>query len=233
MKKIILTIKWHFFWWFNYFVLTYLLQKKGLLNDRKYDLEQWGSVYGGWYIPYKLLKKNWTYYLVGVGDDISFDLRLVERVGAKVHLFDPTPESIQFMKQYEENKKIKFYKWGIWNKNTTMNFASPMESSWTSYSLVDLQGTGEHTFKAKCKRIKTVMKNLKHKNLNLLKMDISGAEYEVLEDLFASDIYPNVLLVEFDQPAPVLKTYKTILTIIDQGYDLATKSMWDFTFIKK
>jgi hypothetical protein len=64
-------------------------------------------------------------------------------------------------------------------------------------------------------------------------MDISGAEYEVIEDLFASKIYPDVLLVEFDQPASVLKTYKAILSIIDNGYDLATKSMWDFTFIKK
>lgn len=233
MSGLWLRIKWHFFWWFNYFALTFWLQRRGVFADDAYQLEQWGSQYGGWYVPYNLLKKNWVYYCVGVGQDISFDLRLTERAGATVHMFDPTPASKEFVKQYASNKKLKFHPVGIWNKDATMSFAPPLNEGWTSHSIVDLQGTKGVAFKAKCKRLKTVMKELGHSKIDLLKLDISGAEYEVLEDMFASKIAPKVLLIEFDQPTSVFRTYAMIMRICNQGYDLAIRSMWDFAFIKK
>jgi len=31
-------------------------------------------------------------YSLGIGEDISFDLALIEKYGARVHAFDPTPK---------------------------------------------------------------------------------------------------------------------------------------------
>lgn len=232
LKDVYLKTKWHLSWWANYFVLTLLLSRVTSLNSRKYELERWGSPYGGWYVPHKLIKKSWNYYLVGVGDDISFDLRIVERVGSNVHLFDPTPKSIEYMKRFKDNHKIHFHPIGVWIANENVKFKKPIDSSWTSHSIEDLQGTNEEAFVAQCKRLSAIMEKLGHEKIDLLKLDISGAEYAVLEDMFSSNISPNVLLVEFDQPANVIRTFRSIKNILGNGYELAFRDMWDFVFIK-
>ena len=92
--------------------------------------------------------------------------------------------------------------------------------------------TREHAFKASCNRLTTIMEKLKHKKVDLIKLDIDGAEYLVLNDMLASGIKPKVLLVDFDQPVSVLKTYKMILKILNAGYNLAIRDMWNYTFIR-
>ena len=42
-----------------------------------------------------------------------------------------------------------------------------------------------------------MMRDLGHDHLDVLKMDIEGAEYAVLDDMLQSDILPDQLLVEF------------------------------------
>ncbi|GIS18490.1 MAG: hypothetical protein CM15mP120_04060 [Pseudomonadota bacterium] len=41
------------------------------------------------------------------------------------------------------------------------------------------------------------MRDLGHDHLDVLKMDIEGAEYAVLDDMLQSNILPDQLLVEF------------------------------------
>jgi FkbM family methyltransferase len=225
-------IRWHLTWWFNYFTLSILLKRKINYNERRFELEKWGSIYGGWYIPTKLLKRNWVYYLVGVGDDISFDLSLVDRIGCEVFLFDPTPESFKYVGRFRKIKKIHFYPYGIWDKNESLFFKSPANTQWSSYSIVDLQNTKKNAFLAECRTLKQITNELGHKEIDFLKLDIDGAEYRVLDNLIKSNIRPKVLLVEFDQPVFFLKTYNMILRIIKSGYTLAVRDMWNFTFIK-
>ena len=183
-------------------------------------------------MPTKLLKKNWIYYLVGVGTDISFDLALTKRVGCEAYLFDPTPKAIEFMRGYKTQKQLHFFPYGVWHKDIALDFFAPIEAGWVSHSVVNLQNTPT-SFQAECKRISTLAKQLKHKHVDFLKLDISGAEYAVLEDLLATKNLPEVLLIEFDQPVFVYKTYKMILRLVAAGYDLAVRDMWNFTFVQR
>jgi hypothetical protein len=41
------------------------------------------------------------------------------------------------------------------------------------------------------------MSELGHRSIDILKMDIEGAEYQVLEDVLTSEIRPHQILVEF------------------------------------
>jgi hypothetical protein len=43
------------------------------------DLVRLGSKYGGWIVPATLVRPDSVCYCVGVGEDISFDLALIER----------------------------------------------------------------------------------------------------------------------------------------------------------
>ena len=53
---------------------------------------------GNYYIDLrKKLTENSIVYSLGVGTHIDFDLELSNRFSTTVHLFDPTPESIDFI----------------------------------------------------------------------------------------------------------------------------------------
>src|SRR5207248_3092074 len=58
-------------------------------------------------------------------------------------------------------------------------------------------GDGEAGFRAPVCRLSTAMRELEHTRIDLLKMDVEGAEYAVLQDMLAGGIRPRQLLVEF------------------------------------
>jgi len=47
------------------------------------------------------------------------------------------------------------------------------------------------------KSISSILKELNHSKIDVLKMDIEGSEYDVLEDILTVDIKINQLLIEF------------------------------------
>jgi predicted PolB exonuclease-like 3'-5' exonuclease len=75
--------------------------------------------------------------------------------------------------------------------------------------------------KAPIKRLQTIMKELGHNHIDVLKMDIEGGEYEVIEDMLASSIKPKQLLVEFHHRWAEIgfqKTRKAIQDLHAAGY---------------
>lgn len=57
--------------------------------------------------------------------------------------------------------------------------------------------------------LSSIATRLGHSRIDLLKMDIEGAEYEVLEGLLTSPVKPNQLLVEFHHRFPSIGLEKT------------------------
>jgi hypothetical protein len=41
------------------------------------------------------------------------------------------------------------------------------------------------------------MRKLQHKKIDLMKIDVEGSEYEIVEDMIRSQIKPQQLLIEF------------------------------------
>lgn len=222
------------------------------------DWIKFGTDYGGWPVLNGYLNKNSICYCVGAGEDVSFDIELRENFNCNVVTIDPTPKSIvhfnEIIKNVKNNiptrilsgiEKNNYYKasekildkwvflpYGLWIKNNVQKFYVPKNNEHVSHSIVNLQQTNEF-FKAECKTLKTIIKELKHSNINLLKMDIEGAEHEVIKQIFKDKIYPNILLVEFDQPCKVSKMNKTIELITKNGYDYCIKDGWNFAFLRK
>src|SRR6185369_4693663 len=48
-------------------------------------------------------------YSVGVGTDVSFDLELIGRFGLRVHAFDPTPRSIEWIRKQVLPSEFEFH----------------------------------------------------------------------------------------------------------------------------
>jgi hypothetical protein len=83
------------------------------------------------------------------------------------------------------------------------------------------------------------MKQNRHNYIDLLKMDIEGAEYEVLEDIINAGIPIKQLLIEFHhrfKEIGIEKTIKTVKNIEKYGYKLVyvnQKTGEEYTFIKQ
>jgi hypothetical protein len=63
---------------------------------------------------------------------------------------------------------------------------------------LNLQKTEEY-LSLKVKRLSSLMKELGHPRLDLLKMDIEGAEYKVIESIIQDGIDIRVICVEYDE----------------------------------
>ncbi|HNL39351.1 MAG TPA: FkbM family methyltransferase, partial [Saprospiraceae bacterium] len=89
---------------------------------------------------------------------------------------------------------------GLWNEDTTLRFFAPRNEAYVSHSLVNLQRSEKH-IEVPVKKLGTLMKELGHPRINLLKIDVEGAEYQVLEAMLADNIEVDVLCIEYDETA--------------------------------
>ena len=182
--------------------------------------ERIGSDYGGWAIPVGLLNKNSICYLAGVGEDISFDLGIANKYGCSAFLFDPTPRALvhynQLTKAVAQNVAMRynntevyntsakainclsFVAKGLWGNKETLKFYKPVNDQHVSHSALNLHKTTDY-FEAEADTVTAFMNQFGHKELDLLKLDIEGAEYKVLDSVLENKAKIKVICVEFDE----------------------------------
>jgi FkbM family methyltransferase len=178
-----------------------------------------GTAYGGYEVLPEFVREDAVVYSVGLGEDISFDLGMIERFGCTVHGFDPTPRSLAWLEKQALPERFLVHPFGLAEFDGVARFAPPSNPAYVSHSV--LPGHAGDRIELPVKRLETVMKDLGHERLDVLKIDIEGAEYAVLDDLLASGLLPKQLLVEFHHGmgGVALETTETSLDRLrDAGY---------------
>ena len=159
------------------------------------------KLYGGnhgWVVDYSKLNSNSVVYSVGVGSNIDFDLALIEELKLAVYAFDPTPRSIEWIKKQSLSKSFKFIPVGLGSNDGEMEFFPPRKESSTHFSPIDrYDNLGVETIKAPVKTLKSLAQEFCHQIIDLLKMDIEGAEYDVIDNLEEQGVEINQILIEF------------------------------------
>jgi FkbM family methyltransferase len=197
----------------------------------RFNLVGLGTGEGTWVVPIDLIRPEWICYCVGVGIDASFDIALSE-LGARVFSFDPTPRAIEYMRTLNyDRKRITFQPIGIWKEDRELKFFAPMNRQHTNYSIRDIHGTFEY-FTADCFRVSTIMTKLGHDHLDLLKLDIEGSWYEVLQNIISERIPISVLCVEFDTPTSPFRALSTIRALRSIGFEAVHNHRDNFLFIR-
>jgi FkbM family methyltransferase len=153
-----------------------------------------GSSYGSHTIPAASLNARSVVYSFGIGTDISFDNGLIELAGCNIHAFDPTPRSIAWISQQDADENLIFHGFGLAEKDGSIAFQQPGQASHVSYSRA-IGAKGAQPLPVK--RLGTIMRELGHDHVDLLKLDIEGFEYAVIEDMLANEIHPGCIAVEF------------------------------------
>lgn len=191
------------------------------------DCERLGTEYGGWIIAKGKIREDSVVYAFGVGEDISFDLGLIEKYGITIHGFDPTPKSIRWVRGQNLPEKFIFHEYGIADIDGVLTFHPPANPEHASYSLVEKTSDKNDPVQAPVKRLKTIMDELGHQKVDVLKMDIEGAEYQVIKDMDLAGIRPTQVLVEFHHRFPgvgLRKTKDAVNRLCEIGYGLFSVS---------
>ena len=180
---------------------------------------------GGWWFTPEGLTADSIVYSLGVGDDIDFDLAVIEKYGVLVHAFDPTPSSIDMLDARDLPQQFVFHPWAVAASDGSLTFYPRLKEDGTKsdvmYTMIAEEETVDDAIEVPAYSLSTISEKLGHERIDLVKMDIEGAEYEVLDSLLSWSIKPTQLLVEFHHRFPGIgleKTADIIERLRDAGY---------------
>jgi hypothetical protein len=135
---------------------------------RRADLRRIGTRYGGWSIPSELLNAGSICYCVGCGEDITFDLGLIEQFQCEVFAYDPTPRAVEHVKAHAGDvARYHFSAVGLWDKTERLKFYAPSNPTHVSHSLLNLQNTRDY-IEVPVERLSAIMARNQHSHIAIL-----------------------------------------------------------------
>lgn len=189
--------------------------------QRQRRCESLGSAYGGYSLDPLLVRPDSIVYSLGIGEDISFDLALIERFGVNIEAFDPTPKVQNWLAAQSLPPKFHFHSSGIAGHDGEETFYLPPRTDWISHSIIQARQYARDSVRLPVMKLSTAMRLGGHDRIDILKMDIEGAEYAVIEDIVREKIPVRQLLVEFHHRLSSVGTKKTRRALaLLQGYGM-------------
>ena len=116
------------------FVLTRLAEIRFGQAPQEARLQCFGTKDGRWCCLKTLLNAESVVYSFGVGEDVSFDLGLIDEYGLCVHAFDPTPRSKEYVRDHVDTSRFIFHPFGIGAKSGNLTFVGPQNPLHVSLS---------------------------------------------------------------------------------------------------
>lgn len=198
---------------------------RDLLIRRKVHLplEHYGNRYGDWSVPANYVTKESIVYSFGIGEDASWDLALIQAKNCQVQGFDPTPKSLSWVKNHVLDSRFSIHPWALADLDGTLDLWLPANDAFVSASCRASDSSSSKKITVPCRCLPSIMNELGHEFVDVLKMDIEGAEYSVIEQIVNDGLAKRigVILVEFHHWMSAFKlddTRKAIEQLADVGF---------------
>lgn len=215
------------------------LRREQLLTPVPHQLEKPGAD-KGWMICSDLIPRGGIAYSFGVGANVAWDVAMIEQFGTEVHAFDPTPESIAWVARQQLPEKFHFHDYGIAAFDGTLNFYPPKKPGRMHFSQ-DRQkynSPDQAPIPGRVLRLSTILKQLGHSRIDVLKMDVEGTEFDCIPDLLQSGIEIGQILVEVHYHHPT-RSFDEGLRLLRQieaagfaCFDISPRGL-EFSFVNR
>jgi len=194
-------------------------------RKRGYSLEFHGSEYGGWPIVSNSLSVNSVIVDIGLGEDISFSESLIRKYGCRVYGFDPTPRSIDYVRNLAL-PNLSLFEVGVAAAGGEATFYMPNNENHVSGSLFRAGHVGQTKMTVPLLAIDEVPRMIGTDNIELIKLDIEGAEFDLLDAAGFENVvrHANQICVEFHHRWPEFgkrKTDAAVKRLGKLGFDAA------------
>jgi FkbM family methyltransferase len=212
------------------------LRRAGVLDAGGCPVERVGD----WAMWPGHVRADSVVYGFGVGLSIGWDLEMIRRFGCTVHAFDPTPVSIEWVRQQKFPPEFSFHDYGIAAFDGELDFYPPRKTGNPHFSQERRRGLAllRPPVQGRVYRLATIMQMLGHSRIDVLKLDVEGSEFEAIPDLLASGIAVDQLLVEIHYQFRS-RSFRQGLDLIDQikhhGLDCIHVSPrgYEFAFLRR
>lgn len=161
----------------------------------------------------------------GIGTDTSFEEAVLSKYSrAHVYAFDPTPKSIKYVKKLEHEQRFHFFPCGLSKEDGYEIFFLPKDEESVSCSTIKNQYSSNNEIKVEMKSFASVVEMCGLSQIDVLKMDIEGTEFAVINDIMDSQIEILQLCLEihpgfFDNRFCMSRSF--IHTMIKNGYKIS------------
>lgn len=197
-----------------------------VLVEKMIPLEFHGDSYCGWAIPVDRIDSNSVVVDIGLGEDISFSRSLIRKYGCTVHGFDPTPRAIHYVTQLAE-PKVVLHEFGVAAQRGRASFYLPNDDAHVSGSLAMAEHLGQRAIEVNILTLGDVFELLKVERIHLLKIDIEGAEFDLIDDPSFKDwaIRIDCICIEFHHRWPNFGSVAT-LRAVQRLRELDFRCVW-------
>lgn len=188
-----------------------------------------GTAYGGWSFVNSEALRGSTIVSCGLGEDASFDVEFASYFSARVIVVDPTPRAVLHFHQIAQrigckaavpyadsgrqpaeaydlsaltSESLALVDKALWTHCTRVKLFLPENPAFVSHSIVNGRRgdpTPKDYIEVDAVSIDALLHCFALRQLPLLKLDIEGAEIEVLKDMLKKGIFPEQILVEYDE----------------------------------
>ena len=199
-----------------------------------------GNSYSGYWFPDEFVHSVGTIWGVGLGMDSSFEVQL-GRNGYRVFGFEPDNECIAHARLEFEEINSEIFSFGLWDKNGVF------ESFGESISLVNIfDNSVGNNDSLQIRDIQEIAKSLKlaeQKKPRVLKMNIEGAEREILHSMIKNSLNFEIVLFQaefllhlgffkfFEKIRATLELRHIFIELSGQGYKLVHSFRNQFTLL--
>ena len=196
--------------------------------------ERLGTRYGGWWIYAPAVGKDPLLVDCGLGKDISFPVAFLQRFGGQVIGIDPNPVAVEYSRA-NAPKGMEVRAQAFWHEaGRELQFHMPRPAEQLPKGADGVSGSllashsyaGAGSLAVRTTSLREILSGARREECDVLKLDVEGAEYEVLEALCRSGEIRKArqLLVEFHHHCTdrtLQDTQDAIARIQASGFELS------------
>ena len=154
-------------------------------------------------------------YIIDCGANIGLSIlyQLSKYPDARISAFEPDRSNFLHLQnniQGRDTSKVRLYNEAIWKENTSLKFLAEGSLG----SKISTGPGGKDTIEVKATRLRDLLTE----NIDFLKLDIEGAEYEVLKDCADRLSMADLLFIEFHGHFDKMNELTEILDIVEQNH---------------